>query len=73
MTRLQKTRRSSRPLRVLDIAAGHGRYVLDALGRAARQPEAIVLRDFCDINVRDGAALIRARGLATLVLLASRG
>ena len=58
--------REGRPLRVLDIAAGHGRYVLDALGRAPRQPEAIVLRDFSDINVRDGAALIRARGLEAL-------
>lgn len=52
-----------RPLRVLDIAAGHGRYVLEGLERVAQRPEAIVLRDFSDINVRDGAALIRAKGL----------
>lgn len=58
--------REGRPLRVLDIAAGHGRYVLDALGRAVCLPESIVLRDFSDVNVRDGAALIRARGLAAL-------
>jgi len=52
-----------RPLRVLDIAAGHGRYVLEALEQAASKPESILLRDFSDINVRDGSSLIRAKGL----------
>lgn len=52
-----------RPLRVVDIAAGHGRYVLEALEKAAHRPESILLRDYSDINVRDGAALIRAKGL----------
>ena len=55
-----------RPLRVLDIAAGHGRYVLEALVEAPRRPESILLRDFSDINVRDGAALIREKGLETI-------
>ena len=55
-----------RPLRVLDIAAGHGRYVLEALTEAPRRPESILLRDFSDINVRDGAALIREKGLETI-------
>lgn len=55
--------RDGRPLRVLDIAAGHGRYVLEGLERVVQRPETIVLRDFSDINVRDGAALIRAKGL----------
>lgn len=52
-----------RPLRVVDIAAGHGRYVLEALAKAGHRPESILLRDYSDINVRDGAALIRAKGL----------
>ncbi len=51
------------PLRVLDIAAGHGRYVLEALAGAARLPESVLLRDFSALNVRDGAALIREKGL----------
>jgi len=55
-----------RPLRVLDIAAGHGRYVLEALVEAPRRPESILLRDFSDINVRDGAALIREKGLEAI-------
>ena len=49
-------------VRILDIAAGHGRYVLEALEKSRTRPEAVVLRDFSDINVRDGAALIRAKG-----------
>ncbi|WP_347249480.1 bifunctional alpha/beta hydrolase/class I SAM-dependent methyltransferase [Zoogloea sp.] len=55
-----------RPLRVLDIAAGHGRYVLEALSEAPRRPESVLLRDYSDINVRDGAALIREKGLEAI-------
>lgn len=51
-------------VRMLDIAAGHGRYVLDAVEASTVKPQAIVLRDYSDINVRDGAALIKARGLS---------
>lgn len=57
-------RGADRPARVLDIAAGHGRYVLEALTNKTRRPESILLRDFSDINVRDGAALIQEKGLA---------
>jgi alpha-beta hydrolase superfamily lysophospholipase/SAM-dependent methyltransferase len=51
-------------VRVLDIAAGHGRYVLESLERSPVKPDSILLRDYSDINVRDGAALIREKGLA---------
>ena len=54
---------AERPLRILDIAAGHGRYVLEALANTPHRPESILLRDFSDINVRDGAALIREKNL----------
>jgi SAM-dependent methyltransferase len=54
---------AGRPVRVLDIAAGHGRYVMEALTQDGLRPESILLRDFSDINVRDGAALIREKGL----------
>lgn len=55
-----------RAIRVLDIAAGHGRYVLDALTRAPIPPESIVLRDYSDINVRDGSLLIESRNLKSV-------
>ena len=54
---------SGRPVRMLDIAAGHGRYVLDAVAAGEARPESILLRDFCPQNVAAGQALIAARGL----------
>ncbi len=62
---------SGLPLRVMDVAAGHGRYVLDAIeandGIAdAFRPESILLRDYSEINVRDGRALIAERGLYSI-------
>lgn len=63
---LARLHTEGQPLRVLDIAAGHGRYVLEALSEAPRRPESILLRDFSDINVRDGGALIREKGLEAI-------
>ena len=60
---LARLQAAGRPRRILDIAAGHGRYVLEALEGAPCQPDAILLRDFSDINVRDGRALIDRKGL----------
>jgi hypothetical protein len=51
------------PVRIADIAAGHGRYVLEAVQGLAVTPESILLRDYSDINVRDGSALIAEKGL----------
>lgn len=57
---------AGRPLRIMDIAAGHGRYVLEALENYPLRPDSIRLRDFSDINVRDGNALIRDKGLQSI-------
>ena len=57
---------SGQPLRLLDIAAGHGRYVLDAVAALPTRPAAILLRDYSDINVQAGRALIAARGLSDI-------
>jgi alpha-beta hydrolase superfamily lysophospholipase/SAM-dependent methyltransferase len=51
-------------LHILDIAAGHGRYVLDALAGLPKQPASILLRDYSEVNVEAGRALIAARGLS---------
>src|SRR5205823_6046043 len=42
------------PVRVVDIAAGHGRYVLEALAGTAIAPQLIQLRDYSDLNVAAG-------------------
>ena len=60
---MDSLRSGGRPVRLLDIAAGHGRYALEALTGYAHRPESILLRDYSDINVRDGAALIREKGM----------
>jgi alpha-beta hydrolase superfamily lysophospholipase/SAM-dependent methyltransferase len=60
---LSRLQAAGLPLRVLDIAAGHGRYVLDAIESGPR-PESILLRDFGEQNVTAGRALIEARGLS---------
>lgn len=51
---------AERPMRLLDIAAGHGRYVLDALPENATA----LLRDYDADNVEAGRALINQRGCA---------
>ncbi|PWG70716.1 hypothetical protein DEM28_14375 [Enterobacter mori] len=53
---------SDMPIRVVDIAAGHGRYVLDALERH-HDIERILLRDYSELNVVKGRAMIEERGL----------
>jgi len=56
---------NSLPVRVVDIAAGHGRYVLDALENL-HNIESVLLRDYSELNVEKGQAMIAARGLTTL-------
>jgi alpha-beta hydrolase superfamily lysophospholipase len=53
-------------IHIVDIAAGHGRYVLEALTNSEIKPDSILLRDYSDINVRDGAALISEKGLEAI-------
>lgn len=60
---VERLRRSARPVHVLDIAAGHGRYVLEAFENLDARPDSILLRDYSDINVAAGAELIRRKGL----------
>ena len=67
MARLAET---TTPIHVLDIAAGHGRYVLEALDSAGVRPSSILLRDYSDLNVRQGTALIESKGLASIARFA---
>ncbi|KIP93854.1 MULTISPECIES: bifunctional alpha/beta hydrolase/class I SAM-dependent methyltransferase [Pseudomonas] len=61
-----KLREQARQVRIVDIAAGHGRYILEALEQGTDKPDSILLRDYSDINVRDGAALIEQKGLGSI-------
>jgi len=55
-----------RAIHVMDIAAGHGRYVLEALQNYPLRPDSILLRDFSELNVTEGDALIRQKGFADI-------
>jgi alpha-beta hydrolase superfamily lysophospholipase len=59
----RRLRAAGRPLRIADIAAGHGRYVLDAVQKLPAPPESVVLRDYSAGNVRAGQALIETMHL----------
>jgi alpha-beta hydrolase superfamily lysophospholipase len=60
---MQRLAAAGREVRLMDIAAGHGRYVLDAVASSPVPVASVLLRDYSDINVRDGQALIAQRGL----------
>ncbi|MDG5978412.1 alpha/beta hydrolase fold protein [Hydrogenophaga taeniospiralis CCUG 15921] len=60
---MQRLADAGREVRLMDIAAGHGRYVLDAVASSPVPVASVLLRDYSDINVRDGQTLIAQRGL----------
>jgi hypothetical protein len=61
------TARRGGPARLVDIAAGNGRYVLDAIEKSPVQPASIRLRDYSEINVSEGRKSIAERGLPASV------
>ena len=60
---LARLENQGQPLHIVDIAAGHGRYVLEAIQQSETVPDSILLRDYSDINVSHGRSLIRTMGL----------
>ncbi|MES2206006.1 MAG: bifunctional alpha/beta hydrolase/class I SAM-dependent methyltransferase [Pseudomonadota bacterium] len=52
-----------KPIRIVDIAAGHGRYILDALTNRKKEVDHILLRDYSPINVDAGRNLIKEKGM----------
>lgn len=63
---MQRASDAKLEVRVMDVAAGHGRYVLDAILSASIKPASILLRDYSDLNVEKGRQLIAAKGLGEL-------
>lgn len=58
---MRRLRDAGMPVRVMDIASGHGRYVLESLEDI--KPDSILLRDYSDLNVAAGRKLIAEKGL----------
>ena len=63
LARLKGAKRSTH---MLDIAAGHGRYLLDAVAKSAVKPLSLRLQDYSPINVEAGGKLIAARGMSSI-------
>jgi alpha-beta hydrolase superfamily lysophospholipase len=59
-------RSSQSAIHIMDIAAGHGRYVLEALENHPQRPASILLRDFSELNVRQGRELIEQKGMTDI-------
>ncbi len=58
-----RLREQGMPVHIADIAAGHGRYVLEAVERLDATPQSVLLRDYSEINVRDGRKLIAQKNM----------
>jgi alpha-beta hydrolase superfamily lysophospholipase len=68
---LTETRAGGKAIQLVDIAAGHGRYVLEALQQAGvNSGDRALLRDYSELNVDRGAMLIRQKGLQDSVTFA---
>jgi len=61
---LNHVHRSGAPVRIIDVAAGHGRYVLDAIVHSGIKPDYVLLRDFDPRNVAAGKGLLAQSGFA---------
>jgi alpha-beta hydrolase superfamily lysophospholipase len=64
---LDRLHADGQPLQIVDIAAGHGRYVIDALESSTHEAVSARLRDYSALNVREGQGLIAAKGLQARV------
>lgn len=63
---ISQLKQENKPIRILDVAAGKGRYLLDAIAQTDGI-DSVVLRDYCAENVKEGTALIRKRNLQNKV------
>jgi alpha-beta hydrolase superfamily lysophospholipase/SAM-dependent methyltransferase len=60
---IRRVKAKGDPVRILDVATGQGRYVLDALTSLKDQDVTAVLRDYSPANVEAGRALASGLGL----------
>ena len=63
---IARLREQGLPVHIVDIAAGHGRYILEALEGLEQRPDSILLRDYSELNVSQGSALIEEKGLGDI-------
>lgn len=67
---IEETHRGGRPVRLLDIAAGPGRYVLETIDELRSVPIAAVLRDYKQENLDAASALRDQLDLSNVIVTA---
>jgi alpha-beta hydrolase superfamily lysophospholipase/SAM-dependent methyltransferase len=60
---IDRVNETGEPARILDVATGQGRYVLDTLASMTGQNVTALLRDYSQVNVEAGRALAARLGL----------
>ena len=60
---VEKLSQQNRAIRIMDIAAGHGRYILDAVKQLSKRPSSILLRDYSELNIQAGKKMIAEKQL----------
>jgi hypothetical protein len=65
---ITRARNDHRPVRIIDIAAGPGRYVLETLKAINDPAVSVLLRDYKEVNVHAARALADELGLANVVV-----
>ncbi|MGO4262040.1 bifunctional alpha/beta hydrolase/class I SAM-dependent methyltransferase [Lysobacter sp. TAB13] len=63
---MRRLRAAGMAVDAVDIAAGHGRYALEALAGGVERADSIRLRDYSELNVGKGRALIDELGAGAL-------
>lgn len=63
---IEKLYKDNKTVRIMDIAAGHGRYILDAIIPYQSKVTSILLRDYSEINVKAGSEMIVSRNLSDI-------
>ena len=64
---MARLRQAGHAVNIVDLAAGHGRYVLDTVRQQAIRPDSVLLRDFSGANSAAAQALIEQWGLRAWV------
>ncbi len=55
----------NKPIHIMDIAAGHGRYILEAIQHSEIKADSILLRDYSNLNITQGSELIVEKSLSS--------
>lgn len=65
---IEKTQSDGRPVRLLDIASGPGRYVLETVRELAHIPAGVLLRDYNPENLDAARRLAKLFGLSNVAI-----